>query len=132
MKTKAIIFSAVVLLCMTGIMGCSDEGCTSINACNYDDEAKIDDGSCINKGAVTFWQDSLASGYDVIVTINATEATISSRLGGVPACHASGCASFSLCPGSHHYTAREVFPGLNTWSGDATATEEGCLVIKLQ
>ena len=96
--------------------GCRKKGCTSVIGCNYDPNAKADDGTCINKGQVTFWEDSTSGAYDIVVTVNATEATITSRRSSTPLCDASGLATFALCPGSHHYTASQVLPGTHTWS----------------
>jgi hypothetical protein len=125
-------FLAAMLFSLFAVTSCSKQGCTSVNSCNYDADAKKDDGTCINKGLVTFWQNTTGSTYDIVVTINATDATITTPLIDTPICDASGCANFSLCPGSHNYTAHEVFPGLATWTGNAVSTEDGCTVIVLE
>jgi hypothetical protein len=131
MKTKIYLFSFAMLICSIGYMGCSRPGCDDVNACNYDADAKSNDGSCINKGQVTFWQNSTTDGHDIVVTVNATEATSTTQLQSTPLCDASGCATFALCPGSHNYTAREVLPGVRTWSGNVTSVEDGCITILL-
>ncbi len=121
----------VALLSIAGLNGCKKAGCSNVNACNYDPDAKKDDGTCIDKGQVTFWQDSVGSQYDIVVTVNATETTISTPVNTAPACDFSGSATFSLCPGSHNYTAREVSPGTATWTGNAISVENGCTTIQL-
>lgn len=132
MKFKAPFFAFALLLAVSGLSSCRKSGCTSVIACNFDADANSDDGSCINKGQVTFWQDSTGSAYDIVVTVNATEATITSRINSAPLCDASGMATFSLCPGSHNYTAHEVFPGIGTWTGNVTSVQEGCTTVSLQ
>jgi hypothetical protein len=131
MKTKIYLFSFAMFLSMFTLWGCGKSGCDEVNACNYDADVKTNDGSCINKGEVTFWQDSSAIGHDIVVTINATEATSTAELQSAPLCGSSGCANFSLCPGSHNYTASEVLPGTRTWTGNVTASEDACTVVLL-
>ena len=121
----------LLLLGTIGMTSCKKAGCSNVNACNYDPDAKADDGTCIEKGQVTFWQDSTGNQYDIVVTVNATEATITTSVASAPVCDYSGSASFSLCPGSHNYTAKEKFPGLKTWTGNATSLENGCTTIFL-
>ncbi len=127
------LFSALLILSVIVLLpSCKKEGCTSAAACNYDADAEKDDGTCINKGTVTFWQIT-SSGLEVTdVTINGSTTVITSEYPGIPACNASGCANFTLCPGNYSYTAAEQFPGSTTWSGIITVTDEGCLTIWLQ
>lgn len=132
MKIKLSFFALTILMSMVALSSCRQKGCTSTISCNYDEDAKEDDGTCINKGQVTFWQDSTSGAYDVVVTINATDATITSRIGTTPLCDASGMATFSLCPGSHNYTARQAFPGVQTWTGNVTSLEDDCVTVLLQ
>lgn len=131
MKTKAFLFSVVMFIGLTGLVGCKKQGCIDVNSCNYDPNAKKDDGTCINKGQITFWQDSSTSGYDIVVTINATEASVTTQLGSVPACDASGCANFSMCPGSHNWVANERFPGTKSWTGNVVSVQDGCTAVLL-
>lgn len=127
------LISAVLLLTVIVLMpSCKKEGCTNASSCNYDPDAQKDDGSCINKGTVTFWQVN-NSGYGYTdVTINGSTGVITSEYAGTPTCNASGCASFTLCPGTYAYTATEQFPGTTTWSGTVTITDEGCATMWLQ
>jgi hypothetical protein len=131
MKAKTFLFALVMLVGMAGLSSCRKSGCMSVNSCNYDADAKVDDGTCINKGQVTFWQDSTTNGYDIVVTVNATESNITVQHTPVPACDASGCANFSLCPGSHHWTAKENAPGTKTWSGDVLSIQDDCATVLL-
>lgn len=132
MKTSYSLLALALLLSVSVLAGCSKPGCTNVNACNYDADAKSDDGTCIDKGQVTFWTNSNGSNNDIIVTINATETSITTELVDAPICDASGCATFSLCPGSHNYTAREALPGVGSWTGNVVALETGCTVILLE
>lgn len=132
MKTKALFLSLTMLICIGGMFGCRKAGCMNVNGCNYDPSVKVDDGTCIDKGQVTFWKATGGNNYEIVVTINATETTITTPLVETPLCDASGCATFALCPGSHNYTAHEKFPGIATWTGNATSLENGCTTIFLQ
>ena len=131
MNRITIFFTMLLLVGTVGMTSCKKAGCNNVNACNYDPDAKADDGTCIDKGQVTFWQDTIGNQYDIVVTVNATEATITTPVSAAPACDFSGSASFSLCPGSHNYTAKEKFPGLKTWTGNVTSLESGCTTILL-
>jgi hypothetical protein len=126
----------LVILALTSVAfmapSCKKEGCTNSSACNYDPDAEKDDGTCVNKGTVTFWQIN-NSGYDYTdVTINGSTAVVTSEYPNTPSCNASGCASFQLCPGTYAWTAEEQFPGTTTWSGTVTVSEEGCTTMWLQ
>ncbi len=123
-----------MLVASVGVLmpSCKKEGCTNSGACNYDADAEKDDGTCINKGKVTFWQVT-SSGLEVTeVTINGTTNLITSEYPSSPSCDAAGCANYTLCPGVYSYTAEEQFPGLGTWSGTVTVDDSGCLTVWLQ
>jgi hypothetical protein len=131
---KKFFYSSLILLSLliAGITGCKQPGCTEFNACNYDADAEKNDGSCVNKGKVTFWQSTATSYNYTDVTINGQFATITQDLSATPACDASGCANFSLCPGSYSYSAVEQSPGTAVWNGTVTVTSDGCMRIELQ
>ncbi|MAW83237.1 MAG: hypothetical protein CL832_02150, partial [Crocinitomicaceae bacterium] len=61
-KLTVLIFSIVLL----GSCDKDVEGCTDINATNYNSDATVDDGSCEYEGCT----DPLASNYDPIATID--------------------------------------------------------------
>jgi len=125
----------LLILALTSVAfmapSCKKEGCTNSGACNYDPDAEKDDGSCINKGTVTFWQIT-NSGYDFTdVTINGSTAVITDEYSNTPTCNATGCASFTLCPGTYTFSASEQ-TGPTTWSGTVTVSDEGCTTMRLQ
>jgi hypothetical protein len=132
MKTKSYFIAITLLIALCGWTGCRKAGCTDIDACNYDPKAKVSDGSCINKGKVTFWQSTAGDGYDIVVTINNTEAIITTQSANVPLCDAAGNATFSLCPGYHTYNADEVFPGVSSWEGSILVDEDACVTVQLE
>jgi hypothetical protein len=132
MKTRVYFLALTMLLSIGAMTSCKKEGCTSVNACNYDADAKKDDGTCIDKGQVTFWTNNTGTNFDIAVTINAAQSSTTVELVDAPICDASGCATFSLCPGSHSYTAREALPGTGSWSGNVVSVEGGCTVILLE
>lgn len=133
-----------------------EKGCTKESALNYDSNAEIDDGSCIdvicgcmdrnainynsyaNKecygtpcsyyGNLMFWYDS--NGTNATVTINGNSAYIQSYYSSLtPDCGASGCANFRLRPGTYNYTAQSTF---NSWSGTITVESNGCSRVLLR
>lgn len=126
----------LLLVLLGGIMlvipSCKQKGCTDVNACNYDADAEKNDGSCINKGTVTFWQNSSSSLENTDVIIGTASSYITADYSSSPNCSASGCASFTLCPGTYDYVAEEDSPGLGIWVGTITVTSDGCTKVELQ
>jgi len=53
MKTNFTLILAAALVVL--FAGCKTEGCTNIDAENYNIDADSDDGSCLYKGSVVFW-----------------------------------------------------------------------------
>lgn len=128
-----MFFPALALVIGSVAMSsCRKSGCDEVNACNYDADVKVNDGTCIDKGQVTFWTTPATSSTDIVVTLNATEGTITEFLASAPACDAIGCATFSLCPGTYSYEAHQKFPGTRTWTGSATSNEEGCTTVQFE
>lgn len=65
----------------------------------------------------------------ISVTINGTTQTISSYYSsGAPSCGASGCANFTLNPGTYPVSAS---CSNSTWNGTVTVTAGGCYRLKL-
>lgn len=125
----------LLLVLLGGIMlvtpSCKQKGCTDVNACNYDADAEKNDGSCINKGTVTFWQNGSSLLEDTYVEIGTSTSYITADYTSSPNCSASGCASFTLCPGTYTYYAEEDLPGTGYWSGTITVTSDGCTKLEL-
>jgi hypothetical protein len=82
------------------------------------------------EGKVTFWQDASSFAFTVNVTIGSAthQVTASSS---AASCDVAGCANFHLPPGTYAYTAVQVAPGTQTWNGNVTITDGGCLVVQL-
>lgn len=64
----------------------------------------------------------------ITVVCNGITRTITSYYGSMPACGATGCANYSLSPGTYSYTAS--CSGY-TWSGTITILANGCSRIQL-
>lgn len=80
-------------------------------------------------GKIIFWVDSDLGCGTIDVTINGSTKTITSFYSGsTPDCDASGCATFSLDPGSYNWTAS--CSGLS-WSGTNEVTSNGCFKMQL-
>jgi PKD repeat protein len=82
------------------------------------------------EGKLTFWQNSSSFVYPVNVTIGTLTRQITNSAA-VTSCDVSNCANFHLQPGTYAYTAAQVSPGVQTWSGNATITDGGCMIIQL-
>lgn len=121
------------------ISGCVKEGCTDRNACNYNSSAEKDDGTCnygcngggngggSSQGKVTFWNNNSSIGV-ITVYMGGTSGQITHDI--LPTvCNTSGCANFSGNPGTYSYTASATTG--QTWSGSATVTAGGCLLLRL-
>ncbi len=66
---------------------------------------------------------------NITVTCNGVTRTISSYYStGVPACGASGCATFSFSPGTYSFSAK---CSNKSWSGSLTITANGCSRVQL-
>ena len=128
MKTLRLFFVLVAAATALSLSGCRQKGCTDANACNYDADNEKDDGTCINKGKITFWFMTGAGHGTTTVTLNGTTAVISVEYSGTPSCDASGCATFNACPGAHSFTATD---GVSSWSGSVSASEDGCITQRL-
>ncbi|MFZ4796762.1 MAG: hypothetical protein ACOYMA_04665 [Bacteroidia bacterium] len=84
-------------------------------------------GSTSN-GSIVFWVGSDLGCGTVKVNLNGSTGNISSYYSSSPSCGASGCANFTLPPGSYSYSAS---CGSYTWSGTVNATSNGCYKLQL-
>ncbi len=135
MKTKLIIF-LLVIFAMPTINSCKKEspkpasvaGCMDPLSLNYNSAATIDNGTCQYKGQAMFWYNS--NGTMATVTIGSeTEYITMYYSTSYPACGASGCATFSLPPGTYTYSAHSTY---STWNGNVTVTSNGCSTVLLK
>lgn len=60
MKHKILMGTALLFI---GLMSCKKEGCTDIDATNYDLDAKKDNGTCTYEGNTIFWYDEDVANY---------------------------------------------------------------------
>ena len=79
-------------------------------------------------GKATFWISSDLACGPITVTCNGSTGSITSYYtSGTPACGASGCASFTLNPGTYTYSGK---CSSKTWSGTVTVSSNGCSTIR--
>jgi PKD repeat protein len=83
------------------------------------------------EGKATFWQTTSNYQYNVIVTIGSSSKQITTGVATPTGCDVTGCANFHLAPGTYPYTAAQVSPGTQTWNGNVTITDGGCVTIQL-
>ncbi|MBS1775927.1 MAG: hypothetical protein JSS64_06560 [Bacteroidetes bacterium] len=81
------------------------------------------------QGDVMFWLASDMTCGNISVTCGGTTKSISSYYSsGAPSCGASGCATFTLNPGTYNFTAS---CSNKNWSGSVTVTANGCYKMQL-
>ncbi|HTL08360.1 MAG TPA: hypothetical protein VL307_08900 [Chitinophagaceae bacterium] len=79
-------------------------------------------------GKAMFWISSDLACGTITVTCNGTTASITSYYkSGTPSCGATGCANFTLKPGTYSYSGK---CSNKTWSGSVTITANGCSTIR--
>lgn len=71
---KNISLILLTLFLVFGISSCKKEGCTDVDALNYDSKADKNDNSCKYDGRVSFWFNQDVSGF--LVSYNVTTLTI--------------------------------------------------------
>jgi len=88
-------------------------------------------GGGSNSGKATFWTKSDLGCGNITVNINGTTRTINSYYsnGIGNGCDVSGCANFTLSPGSYSYSASSS--GGMTWNGTVNISANGCNQIQL-
>ena len=80
-------------------------------------------------GQLTFWIRTDLGCGNINVTCNGVTKTITQYYSsGAPNCGATGCASFTLNPGTYSFTAS---CSGRTWSGNNTVTSGGCQMAEL-
>ncbi|MDX1902639.1 MAG: hypothetical protein SFU27_00660 [Thermonemataceae bacterium] len=80
-------------------------------------------------GSATFWTQTDLGCGSITVSCGGTTQTITSYYSsGNPGCSASGCANFSLAPGTYNYSAS---CSSYTWDGTITVTAGNCSTMRL-
>lgn len=86
-------------------------------------------GSNSKTGNAMFWISSDLGCGHITVTVNGQSKTISSYYNSsTPSCGASGCANFTLSPGTYNFSAS---CDNKTWNSSITVEEGGCQKMRL-
>jgi major membrane immunogen (membrane-anchored lipoprotein) len=131
----------------TVVPSCGSQGCAnfSLGAGSYNYSAtngdttwtgtvSVDKGSCTLQqlfcatGNVTFWVDSAASNIQVTVDGGSTHITTAFPTT-TPTCGTSGCANFTLHPGTYTYTA--ITSTNIGYTGSVRVGADSCTIVKL-
>ena len=125
--------AASIILAVLVVNGCKKKtGCTDSSATNFDSSAQKDDGSCVYKGNVVFWNDVASSlGIVTVVMGDNTSGNITLDYTPTPGCNSAGCFTYTNKPGTYSFVATEASPGTHTWSGSVTITSKGCSSMRL-
>lgn len=83
---------------------------------------------CYAEGQATFWTSKDFGCGTISVNIGGVVKTITQRYSSTPNCDATGCANFTLAPGTYSFKAS--CSSLN-WSGNVTVTDKLCSTIQL-
>lgn len=118
------------------LVGVPDQAVNTNNATLYypSDDFPCDGGGGgggggSNTGSAMFWTSSDLGCGNISVSLSSSSGTISQYYSsGTPECGASGCANFTLAPGTYNFTAS---CSSKNWSGSINVTEDGCSRIRL-
>ena len=130
---KKVIY-LVIIVSLTFIYSCKKKsGCNDSTALNFDSSAQLNDGSCVygpkiktGNGQVIFYKSPL-SGLDTInVQLNGVMKQIKVAYSFLPSCGQTGCANYSLPPGTYPFTADEIHGSLRHWGGNVTISSQVC------
>jgi hypothetical protein len=134
------------LLIITSLVSCKREGCTDLDAVNYDPDARENDGSCAYTGGGVFWYNqSVAQGLlddgAVSLTYYLDGQLIGSSAAGVyftgaPLCDQTGLVNFTRDLGNSKSKAYqyEVIDqtGWVYWEGIVNISADECLQLELE
>jgi len=141
---KTILIYSLGIIAALSLNSCQRKGCTDYSACNFDSKATRDDGTCNygcggnngggnngggnnSVGQITFWNNDSWIG-NISVSFGGTTKVINANVN--PSnCNTSGCANFTIAPGTYPYTASATTG--EYWSGSHTVTSNGCLKVNL-
>lgn len=126
---KNLIFLLTISL---ALLGCRKEeiaGCMDPYSISYDENATVDDGSCIYIGEAVFWTSSAHNHLDV--DIYGDQQTITSYFpSSTPSCGEAGCATYALAPGTYFYFIQEQGTS-NTWTGNIEIENLMCTSVEI-
>jgi len=136
----------LLLLTSISFVSCKKEGCTDVDAINYDDSANRDDGTCNFEGELVFWFDGTTAANLVQDDISSLTYYVDNKLVGStssnvywnssPSCGANGSITVSKSLGnvknkSYEYEVRDQ-DGLVVWTGYENFTAGICTKLELQ
>lgn len=119
------LFSLVTFLF---ILGCEKETDSATNTGTGSGSGSGSGSGGATTGNAMFWIASDLGCGSINVSINGQSKTISSFYSTSPSCGASGCANFTLAPGTYNYSAS---CSGKTWSNTITVTAGGCSKMQL-
>lgn len=113
----------------TGSVTVTANGCATLRLDAAGNGGGGSGGGGSSTGNAMVWTQVDHSCGNINVTINGTTKTISSYYSsGAPSCGASGCANFTLNPGSYNVTAS---CSSKSWNGTVSVTADGCYKLQL-
>lgn len=140
-----LLFIGLLAISTTIFTSCKKEGCTDVDAENYCDKCKKDDGSCQFKGQIVFWYnqataDSLVNDGATALTYYVDGKVVGSSAAsvywtGAPNCDQGGSVTVSKNLGnvknkSYTYSVKDQ-TGFEYWSGTVNFTANTCTATQL-
>ena len=124
----------LILIIASLLYSCKKKsGCNDSTAINFGTNADLNDGSCIygpkvktGNGDIVFYKSPLGGIDTVNVQIGGILKQIKVSYSFLPSCGQSGCANYSLSPGTYAFTADEIHGTMRHWSGNVTITSQTC------
>jgi hypothetical protein len=142
-RTQLILLLFVTAVCLPGCK--KNEGCTDIDAANYDDGAESDNGTCRYSGQLVFWfgeetsSDMVDNGVNTLtyyVDGDVVGSDASSVFWtGAPDCGQGGSISVKMDLGDDKSRTYSYYvegqSGFEHWSGLVTFEAQHCQTIEL-
>lgn len=127
MKNLLVVMLAAIMLLQFN--SCEKEGCTDVEAENYDSDAESDDGSCTYSAQCIFWMKNNLGKIDIYIE-GKYKGTISTYSNSMPYCGTPNFVTFEGISGRTYFFKAKSRSGF-VWYGGVSLDKEACITIML-